>query len=79
MRCRPQAKEHWLEFGAIAADAVQIALCQTFPSEPSVINGRNGSRNPFTYIMRVDDENNDIYAAAIPLPGRAEFRLTCRG
>ena len=75
----PPTKEHRLWFGVITIDAAQIALRRNSPSESEVRNGRDArvTGNPRAYIMRVDDEYNNIYTAAISFPSRAEFRLTC--
>lgn len=65
----PPAEGHRLTFGATAADVAQIAQRQTFPSELVVSNDiRTAPVKPCAYIVRVDDKNDNVYAAAISFP-----------
>lgn len=58
-------------FGATAVDAARTGRRQTFPSEPGCeVTGRhNGGEKRCAYVIRINDENDDIYAAAISFPG----------
>ena len=65
----PPAEEHQLKFDVTVTDAARIVQCQTFPSGPDVRNDRGAIvAKPCAYIMRIDDKNDDVYAAAISFP-----------
>lgn len=66
----PPAEEHRLTFGVTTTDAVRIVQCRTCPSESIVRNDRHAiPEKPRAYIMRIDDENDDIYTTAVSFPG----------
>lgn len=64
----PPGGEHQLKFDVKVTDAARIVQCQTFPSKLDVRNGRGGVVKPCAYIVRVDDEYDDVYAATISFP-----------
>ena len=66
----PPAEEHRLMFGVTTTDVVRIVQCRTCPSESIVRNDRHAiPEKPRAYIMRIDDENDDIYTTAVSFPG----------
>ena len=65
----PPAKEHQLAFDVTVTDAARIVQCRTFPSKPDVRNDSDEIPVKIcAYIVRIDDKNDDVYAAAISFP-----------